>query len=577
MPVNRNALIRYKTIDKCLQNRYRQWTLNDLIEACSDALYEYEGIDKGVSRRTVQADIQLMRSDKLGYNAPIVVLEKKFYAYEEKDYSITNLPLSASDLEKLSDSVSVMKQFAGFSQFKELDTMVQKLEDQVASRKTHRAPVIDFERNDNLKGIEYLDELYQAIVNRQTLSLSYQSFRARESNTFDFYPYLLKEFRNRWFLVGSQGETAPILNLALDRIQAIAKSKSTFVARPDFEAESYFKNAIGVSVSPVAKVAQVVLFIDHAHAPYVLTKPLHHSQKELSRDHFGVTIELQVQHNFELEKSILGLGEYIRVVQPQSLRRRIEDRLHYAYDRYQRDLTPKSLEGQAKKLFHKGHCTLESMYSRREVRRMQSALFRYLQEQDPNAFSVRQLLYRVPELKSIIFNRNLLIALSTFGAGFALCKATFFDKKPNANWQVSWHQDTTINVQQRKEVEGYSAWVERDGVISVIPPPSILQNRLAIRIHLDDTGEGNGVLQIISGSHHKQLSTEEIKTITENSFPILCAVPSGGVQVLHPLLLHASKKATAAKRRRVIHLEFCSAELAPELEWAEWEAIPLLN
>ena len=76
MPVTRNALIRYKTIDQCLQNRYRQWMLDDLIEACSEALYEYEGIDKGVSRRSVQADIQMMRSDKLGYNAPIVVVDR---------------------------------------------------------------------------------------------------------------------------------------------------------------------------------------------------------------------------------------------------------------------------------------------------------------------------------------------------------------------------------------------------------------------------------------------------------------------------------------------------------------------
>jgi len=79
MPVTRNALIRYRTIDNCLRNRARKWTLEDLIEACSEALYEYEGIDKGVSRRSIQMDIQFMRSDKLGYNAPIVVLEKKYY------------------------------------------------------------------------------------------------------------------------------------------------------------------------------------------------------------------------------------------------------------------------------------------------------------------------------------------------------------------------------------------------------------------------------------------------------------------------------------------------------------------
>ena len=102
MAVNKNALIRYKTIDKCLQNKFRQWTLTDLIEAVSNALYEYEGKDVDVSKRTVQLDLQMMRSDKLGYNAPIVVYNRKFYKYEVEDYSITNSPISNQDLTKLS-------------------------------------------------------------------------------------------------------------------------------------------------------------------------------------------------------------------------------------------------------------------------------------------------------------------------------------------------------------------------------------------------------------------------------------------------------------------------------------------
>src|SRR5271170_2302427 len=89
MPVNRNALIRYRTIDQCLQNRYKKWTLDDLIDACGEALYEYQGIDTGVSRRTIQADIEMMRSNKLGYEAPIEVVDKKYYTYSDKNYSIT--------------------------------------------------------------------------------------------------------------------------------------------------------------------------------------------------------------------------------------------------------------------------------------------------------------------------------------------------------------------------------------------------------------------------------------------------------------------------------------------------------
>ena len=118
MPVNRNALIRFRTIDECLKNRQRRWTLEDLIEACSEALYEYEGIDKGVSRRTVQMDLQLMRSDKLGYNAPIQVLEKKYYTYEDPNYSITNIPLTKQDLGKLTEVVEILRQFKGLVTFR---------------------------------------------------------------------------------------------------------------------------------------------------------------------------------------------------------------------------------------------------------------------------------------------------------------------------------------------------------------------------------------------------------------------------------------------------------------------------
>ena len=108
MPVNKNALIRYKTIDACLRNRYRRWTLDDLVDACSDALYEMEGITKGVSVRTVQMDIQIMRSDKLGYNAPIEVYDRIYYRYADPDYSITDMPLSIDDCKLIKRAITLL-------------------------------------------------------------------------------------------------------------------------------------------------------------------------------------------------------------------------------------------------------------------------------------------------------------------------------------------------------------------------------------------------------------------------------------------------------------------------------------
>ena len=108
MPANKNALIRYKTIDRCLRNRYRRWTLDDLVDACCDALLDMEGITKGVCARTVQMDIQIMRSDKLGYNAPIVVYDKIYYTYADPDYSITEMPLSMDDCKLIKEAITML-------------------------------------------------------------------------------------------------------------------------------------------------------------------------------------------------------------------------------------------------------------------------------------------------------------------------------------------------------------------------------------------------------------------------------------------------------------------------------------
>lgn len=331
MPVNRNALIRYKTIDKCLSNPYRKWTLNDLIEACSDALYEYEGIDKGVSRRTVQADIQIMRSDKLGYNAPIENYENKYYRYSDSAYSITNLPLSHQDLDTLSEVLGILNQFKSFSHFDDLNTMVQKLEDKVNSAKNNVVPIIDLEKNENLKGLKFLEPVYRAIQNQKVLKISYQSFKARAASEIIFHPYLLKEYRNRWFILGCRDDESRLMNLALDRIHTIFYcDELTFMPAPVDNVCNYYNDVIGVTVN-YGRPCKVKIWVDKGNAPYVLTKPLHHSQELIeTRDDGSIIIQINVIHNFELEREILGFGRYMKVISPESLKNRIDDHFRKA-------------------------------------------------------------------------------------------------------------------------------------------------------------------------------------------------------------------------------------------------------
>lgn len=337
MPVNRNALIRYKTIDNCLRNRYREWTLEDLIEACSDALYEFEGISKGISKRTIQLDIQMMRSEKLGYNAPIIVYENKYYTYDDPDYSITNTPLTGQDLKVMSEAVEVLRQFKGFSYFSGMTDIVSRLEDHVTSARQKTIPVIDFEKNENLKGLDHLDTIYHAIVNKQTLELKYRSFKARSANTFIFYPYLLKEYRNRWFVFGMMRKDRTLRNLALDRIHGLQiMPEERFVENRLFDSTTFFDDLVGVTKGLQSKAEKVVFQAGKMDAPYIRTKPVHKSQQVVSEQKDGsVIFEIEVVINQELQREFFGFADGIRILEPKHLADFMETKLKRAVNNYQ--------------------------------------------------------------------------------------------------------------------------------------------------------------------------------------------------------------------------------------------------
>jgi predicted DNA-binding transcriptional regulator YafY len=333
MSINKNALIRYKTIDACLQNRYRKWTLEALVDACSDALYEYEGIQKGVSVRTVQMDIQMMRSEKLGYSAPIIVLDKKFYTYEDPKYSITNIPLTAQDLSTLGEVVSLLKQFKGFTHFQEVDGMVGRLEQKIFVGKNRQSAVVDFEKNELLTGLEYLTPLFEAVTKKRVLNIDYQSFKARESQKIVFHPCLLKEYRNRWFILGFNGDIKDPQILALDRIQKLETHPNAVFTEGSVDA-SFFDDLIGVSKNVGMLPQKVVFFADRKMSPYILTKPLHGSQEIEEEREDGLVFSIKVIWNFELERELLGFGESIEVLQPKRLRHLMKKRLEKAYAKY---------------------------------------------------------------------------------------------------------------------------------------------------------------------------------------------------------------------------------------------------
>ena len=335
MSINKLALIRYKTIDDCLKNRRRKWTLEDLIEKVSDVLYDQEGIETGVSKRTIQADIQLMRSDKLGYNAPIVVLERKYYQYEDPEYSISQAPINPADVEKIKEVVSVLRQLSGFTYFEEMSDIVARLENNLYTSTHQSAGHIQLEGNSLLKGLEHINPLYQAILHKKALELTYQSFKAAAPRTGVYFPYLLKEYRNRWFVIVRTQEKKELLTLALDRIVSFREERTVrFVDYDGIDLDRYYEDAIGVTKTAKDRPFKVILHVDKKNAPYVLTKPLHSSQAVLKEDETGVVIRIDVVLNFELEREILGFGESVKVLAPRLLVSRVKRRLVLVMERY---------------------------------------------------------------------------------------------------------------------------------------------------------------------------------------------------------------------------------------------------
>lgn len=184
-------------------------------------------------------------------------------------------------------------------------------------------------------------------------------------------------------------------------------------------------------------------------------------------------------------------------------------------------------------------------------------------------FAIRQLLKEIPETIPLIFNSRFREILQTLaGDDYFPVKSIYFDKPEASNWYVACHQDLTISVDQKTELPGYSSWTKKHNQFAVQPPTEFLENIVTLRIHLDNTDEQNGALNVIAGSHAKGVYRPETIDWQEEK-GIFCPVKKGGIMLMKPLLLHRSFRTSNNRRRRVIHIEFSNKELPAKLNWAE--------
>lgn len=177
----------------------------------------------------------------------------------------------------------------------------------------------------------------------------------------------------------------------------------------------------------------------------------------------------------------------------------------------------------------------------------------------------------VPMVKAWVYSERLLAVVRPHLPAEPLpVRGIFFDKSPDANWAVAWHQDLTLALRERVETLGFGPWSAKDGIPHVQPPIPLLEQMLTIRLHLDDADEDNGALRVLSGTHRLgRLSPERIAALRETGGEVLCAARAGDALLMRPLLLHASGKSTSGRHRRVLHLEYAGCALPEPLAWHE--------
>ena len=340
MPNTKNATIRYQVLDRCFSDFRHRYYIEDLIEACSKAVYDYTGSDS-VSRRTVLSDIAFMESPQ-GWDIPLERYrdgQRVYYRYEDKEFSINKKSLTAYELSQLNTTIAMLGRYRGLPAHAWLENIISSLEYRFGLKPGNDI-VVEFEQNDRLAGIEYLSFAIEAAYTKQTLKICYQSYNGVSEN-WVIYPYYLKQYNNRWFLFGLNKYYEALSTIPLDRIVKIEKLDEPFIENSSVDFDIYFEDIVGVTVpNESVKKESVCLQFDRKRFPYIKTKPLHSSQKIIDEEKCIVRID--VRPNNELDSMILSFVPDVIVQSPEWYRKHICEKIEKNLQKYfqvQKDCT----------------------------------------------------------------------------------------------------------------------------------------------------------------------------------------------------------------------------------------------
>lgn len=328
MATNKHAQIRYLALDKCFSNTGRNYSSNDLLEACNQTLQDHYGGEVEIKKRQLYADITFMESEA-GWS--IDLTKKKegrnvYYQYTDPSFSINQQPLNQFEKEQLQETLLTLTRMKGMPQFEWMEEMIARLDDSVSDHNTDQA-IISFQQNPYLVGLDHFAIIYAAIKNKQVLDITYQKFNSKDKIQIELHPYHLKQYNNRWFLFGQTEEYLSLTNLPLDRIVSLHTSKKIYIHNQNTDFSEYFEDVIGVTISSDEKLEEISIWVSDNLFPYLKTKPLHGSQKHERLDDGNYMIYLKLIPNFEFRATILSHGSGLKIVSPTKLSKEIKTKI----------------------------------------------------------------------------------------------------------------------------------------------------------------------------------------------------------------------------------------------------------
>ncbi len=322
MPANKSALLRYRIIDACLTNTQRKYpSMEYIIEKIEEQL------DGSLSNSMFTKDIENMRKI---YSAPIVYeRSNKGYCYTEPGFSISSFPLSHDEIDALDFSTALLQQLKHTRLFHHFETAINKVIDGYRISKVigkSEKQLLQVEEPVREEGSKWLETILKAITKKDTLSVRYQGF-GRPEKIHIFSPYLLKEYRNRWYAIGHSAAAKNILVLALDRVNDVSQSKEKYIVDNNFTPAAFFEYSFGITQVNGIEPETVDLVFTPYQAPYILSQPLHHSQQVISNNDKGLHISLKVYITQELIMSILSYAGNVKVLTPKILVKQIKEQI----------------------------------------------------------------------------------------------------------------------------------------------------------------------------------------------------------------------------------------------------------